>query len=366
MYSDDNDNDETRRDSSLERELQEYNTDKHRDEESQYNDGKGIICIVTLKPTLPPAPVGTKRRSNARADPVRCPFEVQNCCWDPTHIIIYRKIMEEVVRKGKPDVKLEIIESADNCAHLTAPAAEGDAPELDSRKGKKRQLPPEEEEIAETIIQLNTAHHCSDRSCTSRVCFVGNPSATHIRLTPLHLETWAAAILAKSPNVDVQTPPGPDVEKMFWPPTDAATADDVDDIGTLASRRKSLLSKSAPTSSVTVNNDFSAFASILRPFLPGSTSAPSISTPHRTPTRTAPRPSLSASPLKPTPMTIAEFCTAFKLSAEIADGLAPMELEGPHLLEFLENSLLDKYLKIGQRITLRYAESQWQKGMVSA
>lgn len=67
---------------------------------------------------------------------------------------------------------------------------------------------------------------------------------------------------------------------------------------------------------------------------------------------------MSASPLKPTPMTIPQFCHAFKLSQETADGLAPMELDGPHLVAFSSDQDLDKYLKIGQRLSLRYAESQ--------
>jgi hypothetical protein len=61
-------------------------------------------------------------------------------------------------------------------------------------------------------------------------------------------------------------------------------------------------------------------------------------------------------------MSMAEFGVAFKLSAEILQRLEPLELDGPHLLEFIENAILDQHLTINQRASLRYAEAQWKKG----
>jgi hypothetical protein len=72
--------------------------------------------------------------------------------------------------------------------------------------------------------------------------------------------------------------------------------------------------------------------------------------------------SVTASLAKPAKMSISDFCTAFKLSDDIHKHLLPLELDGPHVLEYLENSVLDNYLKLGQRAALRYAEAEWKKG----
>ncbi|KAJ7759078.1 hypothetical protein B0H16DRAFT_1313683, partial [Mycena metata] len=216
---------------------------------SEHNDGKGVKCVITFKPTLPPPAIGEKRRSNARADIVKCSTHFHENSslselFDAAITAIgaearflkfkivakalrtssftakysvpgrsalkdmmlntedhFTEMIDEVITKPKAEVKLEIVESPDNRASETAVGGGEGEKETDSRKGKKRQLPPEEETMAETIMQLKTAHHCSDRSCTSWTCFVGNPSATHIRLTPLHLQTWAAALVSHPPMV---------------------------------------------------------------------------------------------------------------------------------------------------------------------
>lgn len=156
---------------------------------------------------------------------------------------------------------------------------------------------------------------------------------------------------------------------MFWPVSNAPEQDEIDDIAMLAARRK-LVNKPAPSSSVTINNDFSGFAALFEPLMAASSRmssrtfppAATASTPPRSPARAA----RYASPLKPTAMTIPEFCDAFKLSADIADALGAMDLSGPHLLAFSSDSDLDKYLRIGQRLSVRYAESQWKMGLKEA
>lgn len=157
-------------------------------------------------------------------------------------------------------------------------------------------------------------------------------------------------------GVDINTPPGPETEKMFWP---LNPQDNVDDIAMLASRRRAALNKPASASSVTINNDFAGLATLLQPFRP-ATSTDIPNTP-----RSRPAPILSASPAKPAQMTVAEFCNAFKLKPEVLDRLLPLDLDGPHVFEFLENSVLDSYLTIGQRTSLRYAEAQWKKGKIA-
>ncbi|KAF8176382.1 hypothetical protein K438DRAFT_1979172 [Mycena galopus ATCC 62051] len=272
----------------------------------------------------------------------------------------YTELLDEAVKKGTPDAKLDITELPSNNVTETSKEDNEQGP---SKKAKKRQATSEEEELVEIIVQLKIAHHCSDRTCYSRICFISNPTAVHVPLTPLHLSTWAAAILAKTPDVDVQNPPAPELEKMFWPILGVETQDDIDDIASLAARRKSLSVSKTASTSVTVNNDLSAFANLLGPLLAGSAPHGSLSCTITTPVHSPRRPLASISPIKTTPMMIAEFCHIFNLSEEIAAGLALMELDGPHLLKFLENSVLDKYLKIGQRLSLCFAESRWKKGM---
>ncbi|KAJ6485306.1 hypothetical protein C8R47DRAFT_1196825 [Mycena vitilis] len=49
---------------------------------------------------------------------------------------------------------------------------------------------------------------------------------------------------------------------------------------------------------------------------------------------------------------------------DIYDRIAELKLEGPHVLEYVENAILDRYLTIGQRASLRFAEGEWKKGKV--
>lgn len=62
-------------------------------------------------------------------------------------------------------------------------------------------------------------------------------------------------------------------------------------------------------------------------------------------------------------MSFANFCAAAELP-EIPAKLEVLEIRGLHLLKFIENSVLDKYLKVGERAALRYAESQWVIGLI--
>jgi hypothetical protein len=161
------------------------------------------------------------------------------------------------------------------------------------------------------------------------------------------------------PDVNVEKPPPPEEEKAFWPLDDSEQRDDVDDIALLASRCRIGAKPASSGSQVTINNDFAGLAAILTPFFPaavGGKNTPS------TPTAVRSTQSVTASPAKPTKMSIFDFCTAFKLSDDIHECLLPLELDGPHVLEYLETSVLDSYLKLGQQAALRYAEAEWKKG----
>ncbi|KAJ6461967.1 hypothetical protein DFH09DRAFT_865134, partial [Mycena vulgaris] len=206
--------------------------------ESEYNDGQGIKYVTYFQPILAPLKVGEKRRKGKRADLINCTTYVhENSSFaevldaaitsvgrnsqtmkfkivggdlrTATFSAVYSiprtnlkkmqlasdthfaGMVKDACKKSSPEIKLEITEMQPDNA---TPSDDETEPES-SKKTKKRQMSTEEEEMAETIIQLKHAHHCSDRTCTSRICFVGNPTATHVRLTPLHLSTWAAAIV---------------------------------------------------------------------------------------------------------------------------------------------------------------------------
>jgi hypothetical protein len=136
---------------------------------------------------------------------------------------------------------------------------------------------------------------------------------------------------------------------MFHP---TVQDDDVDDIALLAARRRNQSNKtSAPT--ITINNDFAGLAQILRP-----AAVPSTTSSHNAPGTPQIR-----SPAKPAHMTFSAFCLAADLP-DIPAKLEALAIRGPHVLEFIENSKLDEYLVVGERADLRFAESQWKKGLI--
>ncbi|KAJ7799173.1 hypothetical protein B0H14DRAFT_3788555 [Mycena olivaceomarginata] len=118
------------------------------------------------------------------------------------------------------------------------------------------------------------------------------------------------------------------------------------------------LAANKPSSSVTINNDFSGLATLLQPFLASTSREARPSTPGPRPMQLFPL----ASPAKPAQMTITEFCAAFKLSDALLQRLLPLEFDGPHVLAFVENEILDQHLLLTQRASLRFAESEWKKG----
>ncbi|KAJ6480070.1 hypothetical protein DFH09DRAFT_1465788 [Mycena vulgaris] len=342
--------DEDEDDDSIQRrrnqdDLEEYDNCLQQREvpESEYNEGLGIKYIVTFQPRHPPIKAG---QNGAKA-----PNSAIKCVNLDEHILRY-KIVDGDLRTNKfsinwtlrgtnfkdiqfrsgthyDNLKKETVDAHPDKSTVklliteTESAGAGDNTEHENDEGEGDK---KEEEIAETIMQIKNAHRCSDR-------------------------------LAKQANVDVQNPPPPEEEKIFWPTEQQG---DVDDIAQLAARRRQVSNKLTSTPSITVNNDFSGLVALFKPLLPSSAPDNPPMSPH---TPNIARPRAPPSPEKPA-MTIAEFCTAFRLPAAILKELRPLQLDGPHQLENLENSILDTYLPIGQRLSLRYAEAQWKKGKV--
>ncbi|KAJ6552116.1 hypothetical protein DFH09DRAFT_1319504 [Mycena vulgaris] len=362
-YSDEDEDDDSIQRGQDQDDLEEYDNRLQQREvpESEYNEGLGIKYIVTFQPKHPPIKAGQKRRKGTKLPPkLNSTFHLHE--QSPIAEMIDSAI--KCVNLDERTLRYKIIggDLRTNKFSITWTLRGTDFKDMQLRSDthynnlKKETVDahPDKPTVKLLITETESAGVGDD---TENENDEGNATATHIRLTPLHLATWAAAILAKQANVDVQNPPPPEKEKMFWPTEQQA---DIDDIAQLAARRRQVSNKPASTPSITVNNDFSGLAALFKPLLPSSA-------PHNPPmsprTPNIARPRAPPSPEKPA-MTIAEFCTAFRLPAAIVEGLRPLQLDGPHLLEHLENSILDTYLPIGQRLSLRYAEAQWKKGKV--
>ncbi|KAJ7872469.1 hypothetical protein B0H14DRAFT_3564642 [Mycena olivaceomarginata] len=364
---------------------------KHENRLSEYNDGQGIKYVITFHPTLPPLKASEKRRRNAHAeaiksstyvhekfslaevieacilaigrDPQLLQFKVVGTQLRTTAFMIkysipgrsalkdmqltttghYDELNKEAVKKGSPEVKLEITEDAND-------GQSEDELALGPQQ-KKRKLTGEEEEIAETIVQLKATYMCADKRCSSPTCFLGNPTGQHVRLTPMHLSTWASAILAKHEDVDLQTPL---TDKMFYP---LEGHNDIDNISLLARRRNQSNKAPTATTNITVNPDYNGLVNLFQ-----SIQNPGPATPvhYRAP---AHPPSHPPSPVKPAALTFEAFCEAAGIP-HLIPKLVILEIDGLHLLEFIGDTDLDKYLLVGQRASLRYAQLQWKKGLV--
>ncbi|KAJ7714788.1 hypothetical protein B0H14DRAFT_3634466, partial [Mycena olivaceomarginata] len=206
---------------------------------SKYNDGKGIQYIVALQPLPPPVKNGEKRRKNARVDVVSTTIYAHeddsfaelldaaitgvgyeevlkfkmasnlrtdnfSVTWSINRTDFkkmkltttgnYDEMVGEAIEKAKPSVKLDMAERSSTDTGADDDDASDD--ELAITKPKKRKvLPRKEEAITETIVQLKAMYNCSDKQCHSPICYLGNPTAEHTHLTPMHLSTWAAAIV---------------------------------------------------------------------------------------------------------------------------------------------------------------------------
>ncbi|KAF8207781.1 hypothetical protein K438DRAFT_1755197 [Mycena galopus ATCC 62051] len=176
----------------------------------------------------------------------------------------FKDMVAKVVERPRVVVALEIMEHELENRTVSGSGETVNNSENGPEKGaKKHKLMDDEETMAKTMNQLQAETCCADHICTSHHFFVGNASTKHVCMTPILLCIWAAAILAKSPGVDLKTPPPPKQEKGFWPLEDQP--DDIDDISLFTSRR--CASSSKPSSVVTINNDFTGFGNLLTPLL---------------------------------------------------------------------------------------------------
>ncbi|KAK6966667.1 hypothetical protein R3P38DRAFT_3245652 [Favolaschia claudopus] len=252
---------------------------------SAFHDGKGIHYVVAFRAQLPPLQPNERRRKNAPLPVTNCSVYVHESSSlaqvldaalnssiattlhskllaknfvppnSPSYTLSPRSslknmnltstddlksLLEAATAKGKPEAKLEIAENP-----IPEPHNEND------KGSRKRKLPPEEEELAETVTQLRGENRCSDKNCSSQYWFVGNAHRSPCPLDPRPSQCLGGGYrnitissyiyvanlsqVAKMPGVDVKNPPPPEEQKMFWP--DYQQLDDADDISLLARRR---------------------------------------------------------------------------------------------------------------------------------
>ncbi|KAJ7743542.1 hypothetical protein B0H14DRAFT_3607325 [Mycena olivaceomarginata] len=344
---------------------------------SEYNNGQGIKYVITFHPTLPPLKasesademcfslaevveacilaigrdpqllqfkvVGTQLRTMAFMIKYSIPGRSALKDMQLTTTGHYDELNKEAVKKGSPEVKLEITEDLKNVstvpANTNSQANDGQSKDelALGPQQKKRKLTGKEEEIAETIVQLKATYMCANKRCSSLTCFLGNPTGQHVQLTPMHLSTWASAILAKHKDVDLQTPP---TDKMFYP---LEGHNNVDDISLLARRHNQSNKAPVATTNITVNPDYNGLVNLFQLI---QNPCPATPVHYHAP---AHPPSHPPSPVKPAALTFE---------------LVILEIDGPHLLKFIGDTDLDKYLSVGQRASLRYTQLQWKKGLV--
>ncbi|KAH7919553.1 hypothetical protein BV22DRAFT_1199411 [Leucogyrophana mollusca] len=389
----------------------DHQPDGDEDEEeppvSEYNNGKGIEVSVTFTPLPPPPAAGQKRRKNARARSVNrvlyihetatlqtlldttfdnlglgnklaygignrsgalsphnfsITYSIQRTNYKDVTIVgiqDFDKIKEVVVEHRAPAFKLTITEFK---PEEDGEGAENDEEEADEEEpARKKAAGPNAEEMEqnEIIKKLTQQYTCEDRTCTFRICYTAPPDAQHIHLTPLHLNTWASAMVGpnKQPGVDLDNPPNTKIfDVTYTDPTDLA----------MLSRRRLNIQNPSTAPSIIINNDFKDLAGLLHGDRGNNPPPPDHHNDHHrlhanAPRQVAPRPLRSAHVPK---MGLVAFCEHFALSAFVLEKLDVINVTGPHCLRFISDAqLTDAELSISELADLRDAQERWALGV---
>ncbi|KAK0437098.1 uncharacterized protein EV420DRAFT_1652223 [Desarmillaria tabescens] len=225
---------------------------------SAYNDGCSIHYKVKLIPKFPPLRAGKKRWSNAVCKPVNATFYAHElsalgeilgyaiqsvkhnertldfkvvagelhaknfmamwtvpCSADKdmplNSIDAFEDMVKQAEKKVKPEVALELVE--DNGEDDDEDSSDNEEETSRSKKKKTGKSRPEhtahELEIEDKIVNLQMAHLCHDVECCNygKLCWPDTISGKHIFLTATHLDTWAATIVEKVSQVDIDHVP---------------------------------------------------------------------------------------------------------------------------------------------------------------
>ncbi|KAH7918734.1 hypothetical protein BV22DRAFT_998425, partial [Leucogyrophana mollusca] len=215
---------------------------------SVYNDGKGIQISLSFTPLPLPIRTGPKKRKNAKPVVENRVFylhenvslgELLDAFIEHTNtstkalaytignrtgvlspynftikytiprtaykeVILEREtdmtgIINEVTKQRSPSIKLFVVEQKKlviGKRYSPSDFSESDT-DADSGDNRWQNAGPTAEEIRqnELIASLVRRYTCEDKSCKFMTCWPAPPDATHVHLTPLHLNTWAAAMV---------------------------------------------------------------------------------------------------------------------------------------------------------------------------
>ncbi|KAF9233112.1 hypothetical protein BU15DRAFT_66876 [Melanogaster broomeanus] len=334
-----------------------YENERERSEpnqpESQYHDGRGIQVSVSFTP-FPQGPVMAKSDAKCK-DRLRQPGylldtaietldQVNNLQFvignrsnrlcpdnftarytiprtsykdvDLTSIKDFDVLVTEVQKQRSPAFKLLLTQTK-----LLENGSENEDDEEEEEEPRRKTSKPNSEEtkLNEHIAELSRLYTCEDRSCKFPICWPSPTDAKHVHLTPLHLKTWAAAIIAAEKNPDIQTDyESPPNTKLFDPASETSAGD----IALLSRRRQGTGNGPVP--------------------------------------QNRPRPELVPK------MTLEAFCDRYDLSIFILQKLDVMKVTGPHGLRFISNEQLFDIgqLDVGEVADVRDAHERWMLGPV--
>ncbi|KAG6374256.1 hypothetical protein JVT61DRAFT_4273 [Boletus reticuloceps] len=203
---------------------------------SQYNDGQGIQVSIAFTHHPPRTSNNQKRRKNAKSNPpitffismklaASRIFSIQLlkslCSMQVTvyAIVSATEVASSVLTTSRSNVNLTAVSNFDTliteaCKMKKNPNIklfivqtkyldENDDEEHEdedkaSKPCCKQTVQPSKEEMKlnEHIAELSHCYACEDRACTFPICCLAGPTAKHVHLTPLHLRTWASAIIS--------------------------------------------------------------------------------------------------------------------------------------------------------------------------
>ncbi|KAE9395215.1 hypothetical protein BT96DRAFT_997819 [Gymnopus androsaceus JB14] len=339
---------------------------------SQYNKGQGIRYTPSIQPILPLLKPGETRRTNARK-PKPVLSAVFYCHEDLDFGSFLEAAVQSVDGKGnlpycldgfkvvgpegsgelrsntftiswsvrgkqgvltneatynnmlsqnKGDIKLTI-EELDPPQSYFGSIAQAQVPDEgpgnDSGGHTKKHCKVVHEELEEETLKkefikkIDLKYRCEDTKCSSPTCFV-MPTGSHLLLTPMHVCTWAAAMVAHKENVDIEHPPAT--------PLFDHNGQSHDDIALLARHRRNLSNlENTPNTNANITVNLAGIGELIdgRPVLQNiDHNAPAP------PSKSALQPKLS----------LDVFCDCYNLNATILDKLHATDITGPHSLRF--------------------------------
>ncbi|KAJ7759965.1 hypothetical protein B0H16DRAFT_1720187 [Mycena metata] len=370
------------------------------EEESRYNEGRGLLFSLEFTPVPPPLLPGEKKpRKNARKlPPIKKTFYLHEdlelnyllhsvikslgreegedqltFSWNPrngtyssqdldidgmTYTVVrsqlkdmslsnksdYQILLDEATKKDSTAPLIKIFLSELKNANAGADNDSSEEEDTQRKKKKKKVYEPSPEEIEQTefILKLQNEWKCEDKKCKRFICFPDRTTGRCVHLTHFHLQTWAAAEQAKHINkdgtpVDLQNPPDDKIFDYIEP--------DVEDEQLLRTRAQKASTKD---SNITINLTLPDTANAGVP---------------------APAPNqlqhIPAQPRRriPPQLSLATFCQRFNLGAHIQDKLDAYSVTGPQTLRHLSNdNLKEATLNPAEIADVRDAQDRWMAG----